>query len=69
MACRALTIDALSAALSMSSSTACNGRTPKDYGPHETLYNRFIHWSRLGVFDRIFASLAAEGPMPESTRG
>ena len=38
---------------------------PKDYGPHKTLYNRFIRWSRLGVFDRIFASLAAEGPMPE----
>jgi transposase len=23
---------------------------PKDYGPHKTLYNRFIRWSRLGVF-------------------
>ena len=22
---------------------------PKDYGPHKTLYNRFIRWSRLGV--------------------
>ncbi|KAF0207156.1 MAG: hypothetical protein FD172_3744, partial [Methylocystaceae bacterium] len=38
---------------------------PKGYGPHKTLYNRFIRWSRLGVFDRIFASLAAEGPKPE----
>ena len=38
---------------------------PKRYGPHKTLYNRFIRWSRLGVFDRIFASLAAEGPRPE----
>lgn len=38
---------------------------PKDYGPHKTLYNRFIRWSRLGVFDRIFAALAAEGPKPE----
>ncbi len=35
---------------------------PKDYGPHKTLYNRFIRWSRLGVFDRIFAALAGEGP-------
>ncbi|NLI26550.1 MAG: transposase, partial [Acetobacter sp.] len=26
---------------------------PKAYGPHKTLYNRFIRWSRLGVFDRI----------------
>jgi transposase len=38
---------------------------PKDYGPHKTLYNRFIRWSRMGVFDRIFASLAGEGKPPE----
>jgi len=38
---------------------------PKDYGPQKTLYNRFIRWSRLGVFDRIFAALAGEGPRPE----
>ena len=38
---------------------------PNDYGPHKTLYNRFIRWSRLGVFDRIFAALAAQGPKPE----
>jgi len=38
---------------------------PKEYGPHKTLYNRFIRWSRLGVFDRIFAALAGEGPRPE----
>lgn len=37
---------------------------PKAYGPHKTLYNRFIRWSRLGVFDRIFAALAGEGPKP-----
>lgn len=30
---------------------------PKAYGPHKTLYNRFIRWSRLGVFDRIFVAL------------
>jgi transposase len=36
---------------------------PKGYGPHKTLYNRFIRWCRLGVFDRIFA--AGEGPKPE----
>ena len=38
---------------------------PGGYGPHKTLYNRVIRWSRLGVFDRIFAALAAEGPKPE----
>jgi len=38
---------------------------PTDYGPHKTLYNRFIRWSRLGVFDRIFVALSGEGPKPE----
>jgi putative transposase len=38
---------------------------PKDYGPHKTIYNRFIRWSRLGVFNRIFAELAGKGPKPE----
>jgi putative transposase len=34
---------------------------PKAYGPHKTIYNRFIRWSRLGVFNRIFAELAGNG--------
>lgn len=34
---------------------------PADYGPHKTIYNRFIRWSRLGVFNRIFEALAAKG--------
>ena len=38
---------------------------PKEYGPHKTLYNRFIRWSRMGVFDRIFANLAADVGEPE----
>ena len=38
---------------------------PAAYGPHKTLYNRFIRWSRMGVFDRIFAALAAEAGPPE----
>jgi putative transposase len=38
---------------------------PADYGPHKTIYNRFIRWSRLGVFNRIFAELSAKGPQPE----
>ncbi|CCQ75509.1 transposase [Magnetospira sp. QH-2] len=33
---------------------------PVAYGPHKTLYNRFVRWSEAGVFDRIFATLAAE---------
>lgn len=38
---------------------------PKEYGPHKTIYNRFIRWSRLGVFNRIFAELPGKGPKPE----
>ena len=38
---------------------------PAGYGPHKTLYNRFIRWSRLGVFDRIFAALVVEEGVPE----
>ena len=36
----------------------------KDYGPQKTIYNRFIRWSRLGVFNRIFAALAAKDGKP-----
>lgn len=38
---------------------------PRRYGPHKTLYNRFVRWSRMGVFARIFAALAAEAGPPE----
>ena len=38
---------------------------PRTYGPHKTIYNRFIRWSRLGVFNRIFAELAAKGGKPD----
>jgi putative transposase len=38
---------------------------PKEYGPHKTIYNRFIRWSRLGVFNKIFAALAKKGGKPE----
>ena len=38
---------------------------PPEYGPHKTIYNRFIRWSRLGVFNKIFAALARKGGKPE----
>lgn len=38
---------------------------PRDYGPHKTLYNRFIRWSEMGVFNRIFAELASQGNKPD----
>ena len=34
---------------------------PREYGPHKTIYNR---WSRLGVFNRIFAELARKAGRP-----
>ena len=38
---------------------------PAEYGPHKTLYNRFVRWSRLGVFNRIFVGLAGRAGEPE----
>ena len=38
---------------------------PQAYGPHKTIYNRFVRWSRLGVFNRIFAELAGKGGTPD----
>jgi len=38
---------------------------PQAYGPHKTIYNRFVRWSRLGVFNRIFAALAGKGGQPD----
>ena len=38
---------------------------PAAYGPHKTIYNRFIRWSRLGVFNKIFAALAAKSGTPD----
>jgi transposase len=38
---------------------------PEVYGPHKTLYNRFVRWSRMGVFDQIFANLVADGGPPD----
>ena len=31
---------------------------PREYGPYKTLYNRFVRWSRMGIFDNISAELA-----------
>jgi transposase len=38
---------------------------PKIYGPHKTLYNRFIRWSKMGVFDQIFTALVEEHGPPD----
>jgi transposase len=34
---------------------------PAAYGPAKTLYNRWVRWSRMGVFARMLTELAAEG--------
>jgi len=38
---------------------------PRTYGPHKTIYNRFIRWSSLGVFNRIFVELAGQAGEPD----
>jgi putative transposase len=38
---------------------------PREYGPHKTMYNRFVRWSRLGVFNKIFAELARKAGKPK----
>jgi putative transposase len=38
---------------------------PAAYGPSKTLYNRFVRWSKLGVFDRIFTALARRAGQPD----
>ena len=34
---------------------------PLEYGPSRTLYNRWVRWSRKGIFVRILIELAREG--------
>ena len=33
---------------------------PKEYGPHKTLYTRFVRWSQKGIFNKIFAALVED---------
>ena len=37
---------------------------PRDYGPHKTIYNRFVRWSAQGVRQTVFETLAAAGGPP-----
>jgi transposase len=39
---------------------------PREYGPPNTLYNRWKRWSDMGVFARIMEGLAAERPEKET---
>jgi transposase len=34
---------------------------PPEYGPHTTIYNRFVRWAERGVWERLFRHLAGRG--------
>src|ERR1700733_11110161 len=34
---------------------------PEGYGPHTTIYNRFVRWARRGVWENLFRKLAGNG--------
>ena len=47
--------------------SGCRWRdAPPVYGPYKTLYNRFVRWARKGVWDHVFAELAAAGGPPRA---
>jgi transposase len=34
---------------------------PEAYGPHTTVYNRFVRWARRGIWENLFRKLAGAG--------
>jgi transposase len=34
---------------------------PPEYGPHTTIYNRFVRWAERGIWERMFRAQAAKG--------
>jgi transposase len=34
---------------------------PPEYGPHTTIYNRFVRWAERGVWQNLFNAVAARG--------
>jgi transposase len=46
--------------------TGCRWRdVPAEYGPPITIYNRFNRWSGRGLWQRLFAKMAASGDVPQ----
>ena len=39
---------------------------PPEYGPHTTIYNRFVRWAKRGVWERLFHELAQRGRAHET---
>ena len=38
---------------------------PRAYGPHKTLYNRFVRWAAEGVWQAVFEALVGAESPPE----
>ena len=34
---------------------------PPEYGPHTTIYNRFVRWAERGIWENLFRKLAGSG--------
>ena len=34
---------------------------PPEYGPHTTIYNRFVRWAERGIWENLFRELAGSG--------
>ena len=59
------TITGSSAASSTSLKSGCRWKdAPEAYGPHKTLYNRFVRWAAKGVWIDVFHALAGAGGPP-----
>jgi transposase len=39
---------------------------PAEYGPHTTIYNRFVRWAKRGVWERMFTELSRRGRSTET---
>ena len=39
---------------------------PPEYGPHTTVYNRFVRWARRGIWENLFRKLAGNGRSTET---
>ena len=39
---------------------------PPEYGPHTTIYNRFVRWAQRGMWERLFRELAPRGRSGET---
>ena len=38
---------------------------PEAYGPHKTIYNRFVRWADRGIWEQLFAALAGRDGEPD----